>query len=282
MPNGERIIFIPESESDGLPLRLFSACRRHCQESVIRHTGAPFYQILLVLSGHGRVRLGDREYPLTKGCAFYVSKDMPVEYYDDGELCSAFVTAVGDGMDSVGKYYTESGFLYLNGISCELYCENISRITKAYHEGAEAGKLSALTYSFFVDFFENAKRTTTGIEEVALYMERNLDKKLTLDFLGRVSTMSVSSLCHKFKDRYGKTVIEYLIEKRLSYARTLLLSGEMLGMKEIAVSSGFEDPSYFCRSYKKRYGKTPREDRNSSYQKEFTLTNVREKEVQPF
>jgi len=270
MPNGERIIFIPESESDGLPLRLFSACRRHCQETVIRHTGAPFYQILLVLSGHGRVRLGDKEYPLTKGCAFYVSKDISVEYYDDGELCSAFVAAVGDGMDSVGKYYAESGYLYLNGISCEMYCENISRITEVYHEGAETGKLSALTYSFFVDFFENAKRTTTGIEEVALYIERNLDKKLTLGFLSRISTMSVSSLCHKFKERYGKTVIEYLIEKRLSYARTLLLSGEMLGMKEIAASSGFDDPSYFCRAYKKRYGKTPREDRCSS----FTLTNA--------
>lgn len=265
MPECEKSIYVPDLEVIGLPLRLFSACRCHRQETVIRHTGAPFYQILLVHSGRGRVRFKDIEYPLTKGCAFYVAKDIPVEYYDDGELYSTFVAAVGDGAESVGKYYAESGFMYLEGISFERYYDKVSEITEAYRDGAEAGKLSTLTYSFFVDFFESAKRKTTAIEEIALYIERNLDKRLTLDILGRVASMSVSGLCHKFKARYGKTVIEYLIEKRLSYARMRLLSGDTAGVKEISAGSGFDDLSYFCRVYKKRYGKTPGEERCSSF-----------------
>ena len=261
MPECERIIYIPDTEITGLPMSLFSACRRHRQETVIRHAGAPFYQILLVRSGCGRVRFGCREYPLTKGCAFYVAKDIPVEYYDDGELYSTFVAAVGDGADSVGKYYAESGFMYVDDISFERYYEKISEITEAYHDGAGAGRLSALTYSFFVDFFENAKKAPTAIEEIALYIERNIDKRLTLDLLGRVFSMSVSGLCHKFKARYGRTVIEYLIDKRLSYARMRLLSGDTAGVKEIAAGSGFDDLSYFCRAYKKKYGKTPGAER---------------------
>ena len=263
MPNSDRIIFISDSEHTALPLRLFSACGHHCQETVIRHSGAPFYQILLALSGRGRVRFGTEEYPLTKGSAFYVAKDIPIEYYDDGELVSAFVTALGEGAKAIGSYYVKSGFLYLKSISCERFCEKLSKITRAYHDGEETGKLSALTYSFFIDFFENLKKDPTAIEEVAMYIERNLNKKLTLEHLGRVFSMSVSGLCHKFKERYGITVIDYLIEKRLSYSRTLLLSGETVGVKEIATSSGFDDPSYFCRAYKKRYGKTPGEERRS-------------------
>jgi AraC-like DNA-binding protein len=72
--------------------------------------------------------------------------------------------------------------------------------------------------------------------------------------------MSVSGLCHKFKSEFGKTVVEYILEKRLAYARSLLTSGEAVAVKEVAVASGFDDPSYFSRIYKKHYGKTPKED----------------------
>lgn len=264
MPHGEKIIFIHDAQRASLPIELFSACRCHAQETVTRPSGAPFYQILVVLGGRGRVRFDGKEYPLTRGCAFYVGKDIPIEYYDDGELYSAFVAAVGDGAEYIEKTYAECGFLYLNGILYERYCEKISKITEAYNRGAERGRLSSLTYAFFIDFFENVRRAPTAIEEIALYIERNLDKRLTLEHLGRVSSMSVSGLCHKFKERYGKTVIEYLIEKRLSYARTLLLSGETVGVNEIAISSGFDDTSYFCRAYKKRYGRTPGEERAAS------------------
>ena len=55
--------------------------------------------------------------------------------------------------------------------------------------------------------------------------------------------------------------MEYLILKRLAYARMLLDSGAVMSVKEAAFASGFDDPSYFCRAYKKRYGTTPGADR---------------------
>ena len=257
--NNERIIWSLATEAHTLPLNLFSACRCHKQETVIRPKGAGFYQILFILEGKGRVVFRGVEYPLVKGVGFYVGKDVPVEYYDDGGLYSVFVSIVGYGAEVLEKNYAKDGFLYLEGASLYRFKEAVSSIVSAYNGGEGGGRLSALSYSLFIDFFENGKQALTLADEISAYIERNLDKRLTLEHLASLFSVSVSGLCHKFKEQFGTTVMEFLISKRLAYARMLLDSGAVLSVKEAAFSSGFDDPSYFCRAYKKRYGKTPRE-----------------------
>ncbi len=256
----ERIIYSSEAGREKLPLSLFSACKCHRQESIVRQNGAPFYQILVVLEGEGSLRYNGEEYRLFKGCGFYVGANVPIEYIDCGGLVSTFVTAVGSGFSGLAESFGNKDFLYLSGLSVQRYGDEIARIVDAYHGGEKNARLSALTYSFFVDFFENGKRGILGLEEVFLYIERNFDKRLTLERLAAVASVSVSGLCHGFKRKYGKSVIEHLLGTRLSYARMLLLSGEATSVKEAALSSGFEDFSYFCRAYKKHLGKTPTED----------------------
>lgn len=259
--NSERIVWTTATEVDPLPVNLFSACGCHKQETVVRPNGAPFYQILIVLEGRGRVVFDGREYPLFRGVGFYAGANVPVEYYDDGGLFSAFVSVVGRGADLLAEGYARDGFLYMDGISSRKYRDDISELISAYKDGVGCGRLSALVYSFFIDFFESARKSASLIEELTTYIERNLDKRLTLKHLASVASVSVSGLCHRFKERYGTTVMEYLILKRLAYARMLLDSGAVMSVKEAAFASGFDDPSYFCRAYKKRYGTTPGADR---------------------
>ena len=260
MPNGERMIFISSAYEERFSVELFSICSAHAQETVRRPSGAPFYQLLFITEGRGRVILGGREYPLERGTCFYVGRDVSVEYYDDGGLVSAFVAIVGDGARALERAYAECGYLYREAVSVERYRAAIAEIVRAYNDGASSGALSAMAYSFFVDFFENASASSTPTSEVAQYIDRNFDKRLTLEELSHIGAMSVSGLCHKFKAEFGKTIVEYILEKRLAYARSLLTSGETMSVKEVAIASGFDDPSYFSRIYKKRYGKTPTAD----------------------
>ena len=258
----ERIIYLVGESAQRLSVSLFSACRCHVQESVIRKNGAPFYQILAVLDGVGKVRVGNNEYPLHRGTAFYVGKDVPVEYINDSGLLSAFVTAVGEGVERLAESYGITDFLYSDTVSAERYKSEVDRIVGAYSAGEKDGRISALTYSFFADFFDNGKRTLDKAEEALLYIDRNFDKRLNLFHLAESVSSSVSGLCHSFKEKYGRAVIEYLNERRLMYAKKLLVTEEDLSVKEIAVMSGFEDASYFCRVFKKRYGHSPTEERN--------------------
>ena len=183
-----------------------------------------------MLEGIGEVVYNGEKFDLFKGSGFYVGADVPIEYYDRGGLTVAFVTAEGDGFSGLAESFGNRDFLYLAALSVERYRGEISRIVEAYRQGEKNARLSAMTYSLFVDFFENGKRALTCPEEVALYIERCFDRKLTLLQLASVFSVSVSGLCHSFKARYGRSVIDYLLDTRLSYARMLLLSGEAVSV----------------------------------------------------
>ena len=55
-----------------------------------------------------------------------------------------------------------------------------------------------------------------------------------------------------------ETLSEYLKEKRLEYALTLIKSG-ITGTAELAELCGYKDPLYFSKCFKKFTGRTPTE-----------------------
>ena len=62
-----------------------------------------------------------------------------------------------------------------------------------------------------------------------------------------------------FKKETGQTPLQYLTDKRLTYAASLLST--ICGAKNIsetACQCGFQDPLYFSRLFKKRFGVSPR------------------------
>ena len=63
-----------------------------------------------------------------------------------------------------------------------------------------------------------------------------------------------------FKNTMGTSFIEYLNEYRLTMASRLLVSSDS-SILAIASEVGFDNLSYFNRSFKKRFGQTPREYR---------------------
>ena len=65
------------------------------------------------------------------------------------------------------------------------------------------------------------------------------------DYLGRV-----------YKRSFNSTITEDINSARLNYAKKLLLSGK-LRVEEIMDASGFNDPAYFRRSFRKKFNMTP-------------------------
>ena len=56
------------------------------------------------------------------------------------------------------------------------------------------------------------------------------------------------------------TAMPYLLQMRLNRARNLLMHNE-LSVKEVAFMTGFNDPLYFSRVFRKKFGGPPTEAR---------------------
>ncbi|NMO17084.1 helix-turn-helix transcriptional regulator [Pyxidicoccus fallax] len=88
------------------------------------------------------------------------------------------------------------------------------------------------------------------------YIEDHLDKDLSLVRLAGVVGVSASHLKTLFKRTMGVPVHEYVIQRRVERARTLLLRGR-LPAGQVALEAGFSHQSHMARCMKRVLGVTP-------------------------
>ncbi|MBD2867282.1 AraC family transcriptional regulator [Paenibacillus arenilitoris] len=95
------------------------------------------------------------------------------------------------------------------------------------------------------------------------YLERNYDKKITLQSLSALFNVSTRHLNRLVGEEYGKSVFDLLHVIRIEHAKRLLLESDE---KVIAVATmvGYDDPSFFSRLFARHAGCSPREYRAGS------------------
>lgn len=89
------------------------------------------------------------------------------------------------------------------------------------------------------------------------YIEANYDKPITLAEIARASHLSTSRLAHIFREQVGMTLIDYLTSVRIEQAKERLLATDQ-SCTEICFRVGYNNPSYFTRTFKSAAGMTPR------------------------
>lgn len=80
---------------------------------------------------------------------------------------------------------------------------------------------------------------------------------LTLDLIARSIFVNPSYLSSLFHNDMGKTMIDYLIEYRMSQAYRLLVAEKGRDIADIAASVGYRDVYYFSRCFRKHFGVAP-------------------------
>lgn len=111
-------------------------------------------------------------------------------------------------------------------------------------------------------FPEASGKQDKVVWKVQRYLEKNHRLPVDNDKLAEEFHISKSYLSHVFKDVTGYSIHQYLINYRLSSARTLLRETNA-PVTDIAFEVGFDDSSNFSRVFRRKFGVTPREFRNS-------------------
>lgn len=93
------------------------------------------------------------------------------------------------------------------------------------------------------------------------YLEKNFEKPITLGDIASAASVSESEAERCFAAVVRTTPIQFLKDYRLSRAAELLKNSGS-SITAVAASCGFPDTSYFIRSFRKKYGCTPKKWRS--------------------
>ena len=96
------------------------------------------------------------------------------------------------------------------------------------------------------------------IANILQYINHNLKEDLSVEALSAKYYVSKYHLMRKFKEETGYTIHNYIVNKRLLMARTLISNG--MPVTKAAQESGFAEYSTFSRAYRKQFKTTPSEE----------------------
>jgi len=104
------------------------------------------------------------------------------------------------------------------------------------------------------------KDYSSPIQNAIILIEGNLSGDLSLTRLARELNVNSSYLSTLFKKETGKTVTDYITNRRVSHAKHLLKSSR-LQVQTVGQLCGFEDVHYFSKVFKRLTGCTPKQYR---------------------
>ena len=94
---------------------------------------------------------------------------------------------------------------------------------------------------------------------VKKYMEEHLQDKLSLEELAHETDYSRAHFLRMFRAATGKTPHQYLTERRIERAKSMLLEAKKISLIDVAARCGFSSQSHLTRVFRKQVGTTPTE-----------------------
>ncbi len=111
------------------------------------------------------------------------------------------------------------------------------------------------------------KKRVSQIKPAIDYIREHFQEQISIDEVAHSAHLSVSRLSHIFKEQTGMTIIDYMTNMRIEYAKELLISTNK-NCTEICFEAGYNNQSYFTRTFKEISGMTPRQFREMNRKRE--------------
>ena len=226
------------------------------------------FLFIIVVSGSGTFTYKERTYALSSGDHLFIDCKKPYSHEstdtDPWELM--WVHFNGTLMDQYYLYFfnncnsivfqqeEQSEFIAIledllmlankKSTHSELLVSQLlnSMVTKVLSDNTDQQEFSADTI-------------TDKIKQIKDFLDEYFPKKIPLDMIADEFFISKYHMSREFKKAYGITIANYIIAKRITYAKELLRFTDMQ-IEEIGRKCGIEDNSYFNKIFRKFEGMT--------------------------
>ena len=153
-------------------------------------------------------------------------------------------------------------------------CEQLARVYAAEIDKSESKITSQIRKKIILLQFIHelwkkgfiVENDTTGRntveKEMVSYIQQNYMGKILLREFGEQFHLSEKYISRYFKEHFHITLSQYVTYLRLEHAKQMLQETD-ISVTEVAMQSGYQNITYFIRSFKKTYGLSPLKYRKS-------------------
>lgn len=212
-----------------------------------------FVELTIVLKGTLQYRINHQTFTLNSGDAVLVPRSALRERKESKEVTD-YISFNFQTEEPIDLPPFIPGILSTDVRLLILTCDEIQKL----HIYSYKEPISHLLGSLITTIKNTLKNQHTHplVTKIIRYLHVNISKKIALSDIAQHTFFSAIYCDSVFKKEVGKSIIEYLLEARISLAKQLLTEGT-LPMRKISEAVGFRDYNYFCRTFKKRTGYTP-------------------------
>ena len=265
--------FSPSFEKDKIP-KLLYVCKAETDLTrlpCVMHMHEDYLEILFIKHGKGIHTIGGEQYKTQAGDILIYNSGV---LHDERTNPDAEMIVYNCAVSNLKLEGLRENCLLPDGVSPVLHTgelrEEIEKLfsimySQVYSQNIGSEEISnQLLYALIVIILKqiNSYKKSEENEEYILwqrikkYIDEHYFEDLTLESISKELNISVSYMCHVFKKTTGYAPIQYIMNRRIGKAQSLLI-GTQYSATEIASMVGYDNPNYFNTIFKKTVGISP-------------------------
>lgn len=237
------------------------------------------YEILFITEGKSNFTINNRSYTFQKNSIVFINNLEKHKMNLTSKRYSRYMIIIdSDFFDSVIKDPTLLSIFkirsqsFINGIQLKnehvaMFEEHFRDLNVIYQKkdqfwqiefNASLSKFMVLLYRNYTTHFPitNIGKAEERVLKIQTYIDENFRKDISLESISSLFFINKFYLAHSFRDVIGFTIKQYIILKKIAYAKNELYFKDN-SITEIAMESGFNSHSNFIRIFQKKEGMTP-------------------------
>ncbi len=263
--------------TEDFPIELYHIEKEHARYEMSAHWHSEI-ELIRVLEGVLNVRLNHRSFAVGPGGIVFVNPETLHQAYPEECIyeCLVFHPDCIPALDDDSKEFME-GIKNLEYIVDEYQpngesalARGVNRLFEIMETDSLGRKLKVIgaLYQLFGDVLDHGQYQTAEtrppsadkkipkLKTVLSFIRGHYQSAITLEDIAKAAGMSRKYLCSFFKEMTTKTPMEYLKLYRIERAARKLINTDM-NVTDVALSCGFNDFSYFIKTFKQIKGTTP-------------------------
>ncbi|KAA1247152.1 AraC family transcriptional regulator [Aquimarina sp. RZ0] len=240
----------------------------------------PEYEIVFIRNGKGTIQVSSKTENYTDGVLIFLGPNIPhipfgnKQHKNNVEVVIQFSeNFVQEKLSRFPEFDKLLAFIKMSNkgilFSKEIKQELASLFLSFAHQNCTEQLLNFLSILYQLSVSKNNrtllksnspveinKNSLERVSKVFEYINTNYAKKIRSETLAKQLGLTPNSFCRMFKSATDMNFIHFLNEFRIKKAQEFF-ENKNIPIIEVVYKSGFNDPSYFCKQFKKYTGVNP-------------------------